>query len=359
MRCIIAASAVATLALVATPYLVGIAALGFVVGVHELGHLAAGRLVGMEASTFSVGFGPALWSGRDRRGTLWAIRLFPLGGSVAPAMELDKYPIGPRAVMIAAGPLANLLLAAVLFALTQATIGLPYPTGRIEAVAPGSPASHLGFHDGDTVLQLNGQEIETAMDIFRAVSRGEGQSTLTLERKDGTQPSEIVVPNVGAETLAGLTWGRGERRSGPIEAIRNGVSTTFWFTGVTIEMVTRIVTGRVSVAKNVSGPIGTTSALAASASRGIGSYLNMLALLSIGLAVFNLLPIPPLDGGRLALLAVEGSLGRQRSLPIETAALRYGTAAMLVFIVWSMVNDVTGHVRSGPSSTVQKSGHER
>ena len=347
--------------------------LGVVVVVHELGHYLAARAFGGAAESFSVGFGKPVFERKDKRNTRWRINWIPFGGFVKfvgepqTAGDMGKIETGPigkhfmamtvwqRSVIAAAGPVANFILASVLFAL----IALNHDT-VVEAIniseVPEGPAAQAGVQVGDIVTAVNGKPLVNRRILLQKIQLSSGTPlTLTVDRDGRLQ--DISVTPVRTERDNGLgqkhrvgTIGVGLNPEqiglieyGPISAIGEGVRRTGETLGLTVHMLGRLATGREPITQ-LSGPvgIGDVSRRAVNATMGAESVplgqrlasvgwlmINICAFVSVGIGLFNLLPLPVLDGGHLVFNAYEAVTGKLMPEKVQELSLRFGLVLLL------------------------------
>lgn len=379
-----------------------VAVISFVVVIHELGHYWAGRVFGVHAETFSIGFGPTLYSWRDRLGTRWRVAGLPLGGYVqfrgdenaasAPDREtleqlrasradadtvLHFKPVWQRAIIVAAGPLANFILAIALFSVLGAARGEVALQPLIGEVVADAPAARAGFQPGDEIIRMDGRRVESFLDVIQHVSVRAGNQVDFVVQRDGAPVELSVTPErrVRADGLGGeralgfLGIGlsrEAERRKvccSVFQAPVHGVQRTFDTASMIADYMIRLVTGRASL-EHVNGPLGiaTTAGqvanIAASggqgadpggASPGFGeragrtilSLLAFSALLSVALGLMNLLPIPVLDGGHLVYYAYEAVAKRPPSVGVQEMAFRAGFLLLIGVLVVATWNDLS------------------
>ncbi|MCW7545062.1 RIP metalloprotease RseP [Aurantimonas litoralis] len=355
--------------------------LTIIVFFHELGHFLVGRWCGIKALVFSVGFGPELIGFNDRRGTRWKLAAVPLGGYVkflgdenaasvpdraavdamSDAERSGAFPaksVGRRAATVAAGPIANFILAIVIFA------GVAYVEGRVVGdpvvaeVRDGSPAAAAGFKPGDKVLSADGETIRYFSDLQRYVSsRADTPIRMTVERNGSpveltvTPRSEVQTDGFGNEfkvPVVGLVANndgssfRVESLS-PVEAVAYGVSQTWFVTTRTVDFMGEVVTGRQN-ADQIGGPIRIAQVSSQVSTIGLGALLNLAALLSVSIGLLNLLPIPMLDGGHLLFYAFEAIRGRPLSEQVQEVGFRIGLALVMLLMVFAFWNDISGLV---------------
>lgn len=348
-----------------------------VVFFHELGHFWVARRAGVRVLTFSLGFGPELAGFTDRHGTRWRVAAIPLGGYVRFFGDEDAastpdeerlrqmsagerresfffQPLKWRAAIVAAGPIANFLLAIVIFSLVFMLFGRQVTQARVDQIAPNSAAERAGFKPGDLVLSIDGTRIESFADMQRmvgtnagrplafVVERGTGEVTLTAvpelkEIKDG-------FGNVHRQGLLGITRSLSPsdvtvRRYGPLEAVGMGVRETWFVVAQTFESLGRIVSGRES-ADQLGGPILIAQMSGQVATLGLGATLSWIAMISVSIGLLNLFPIPILDGGHLLFYAIEAIRGRPLSPRAQDIGFRIGLALVLLLMVFVTRNDI-------------------
>jgi membrane-associated protease RseP (regulator of RpoE activity) len=318
-----------------------LAILAGLIVVHEAGHFLAARWQGIRVSGFSVGFGPVLLQ-RRRQGVLFALRAIPLGGfvsfpdddensGIAPDDPdlLRNRPLPQRALVIAAGVIANLLLAYTVLVFQGAMVGIPAgfsptPGVLVSGVQAGQPATEAGLRAGDRILGLEGRSLEggnqAVSQLVEEIKASAGQS-LRLQAERGGAPIVLTltpadvggVGRIGAQLQPmGSEAFRAPR--GPLEPIRQANHDFFLLTSRTISGFGTLITHFNETASQVSGPVKIVEMGASLATQGNGSLYLFTALISINLAVLNALPLPLLDGGQFVLLLLEGcGAGRCRS----------------------------------------------
>jgi regulator of sigma E protease len=439
-------------------------ALGALIFIHELGHFLVAKAMGVGVERFSLGFGPRIFSFR-RGETEYCISIVPLGGYVKmtgeeahgedaihpateeppvdPAKSFATKPLWARALIVFAGPGMNFVLAAVIFSVVFAAVGVPVLEPTIGRVTPDSPAAQGGLRPRDQVVAIDGKPVEHWGEIEEAVTRANGRPlTLTIER-DGVRQDVTVTPrkvpvrtpfnepaeawSIGARPYlppvvgevrpgmpaaeAGLqprdrivalngqpieTWdelaemistradetltlriergGSGMdvtvtprveverdalgnetkvgrigiatatsqsfKRSDPLTALARGVARTWDVTAITVVSIWKLITGTIP-ASNIGGPLQISMVAGQQAQQGLVSYAFFVALISVNLAILNLLPVPMLDGGHLLFFAIEGVLGRPLSLRKREIAQQIGLALLLLLMVFALFNDLT------------------
>jgi regulator of sigma E protease len=352
--------------------------LTIVVFFHELGHFLVARWAGVKVLTFSLGFGPELAGFNDRHGTRWKISAIPLGGYVkffgddseasTPSSEalagmseeerqnsFHHKKVGPRAAIVAAGPIANFLLAIVIFTCLFTLIGKPSTTARVDQVEAGSAAAAAGFQSGDVVTAIDGSKIGSFSDMQRIVGiRAGDELTFTVKRGDtdlqlrGTpQLREVKDPfgNVHRLGVLGITrkTAAGDvttERVDPATAAWLGVKETWFVIERTLSYIGGVFTGR-EAADQVGGPlrIAQISGQVADVG-GLAGLVQLAAVLSISIGLLNLFPVPLLDGGHLLFYAVEAVRGRPLSDRAQEMGFRIGLGLVLMLMVFATYNDI-------------------
>ena len=341
--------------------------LGVLVFVHELGHYLAARWRGVHVDAFAIGFGRPLLRWTDRRGTEWRIGWIPLGGYVKlhgqetpeevppeqraawrPGETFHEKPVGSRAIVVAAGPVANFLLAVLLFAGLFATVGQPTGGTAINAVVEGSAAARAGLRPGDEILALDGERVLRFEQVQRHIQPRAGQPVELRLLRDGEELRTTVVPDArpgAAEGAApvgmlGVQGGATRfERLDPLSAVAAGASHTAAITWMTLEGLGEMITGQRS-AKELGGPIRIAEISGEAASLGIVPLVNLMALLSVSLGLLNLFPIPILDGGHLVFYAAEAVRGRPLPPKAQEYGFRAGFALLVTLFLFASWNDV-------------------
>ncbi len=350
--------------------------LSIVVFFHELGHFLVGRWCGVRVDVFSIGFGPELFSRIDQHGTRWRVAAVPLGGfvkfhgdvnaaSVAdhdliatmPAEEraLSFYTqkVWKRAAIVAAGPIANFLLAIVIFTAVFFAFGREVLNPRVQDVRPGEAGATAGFEPGDLVVAIDGTPIASWAAMQRVIqssagvplnftiNRGSNQVNLTATptlREIKTAFGTQRIGMIGLSAAAAPSEWRLERYS-LVESLKLGLSETWFVVERTAAFVVGLVAGR-EAADNISGPIGIAYMAGEVAKVGIVPLFSFAALLSVSIGLMNLLPVPLLDGGHLLYYAVEFVRGRPLSEKTQEVGFRIGLAMVGALMLFATANDI-------------------
>ena len=339
--------------------------LGVLVFVHEFGHYAAARWRGVHVEVFSIGFGKAIASWKDRVGTTWKLAWLPLGGYVKlhglerPETVSDEMRAGwipgrtfhdkrilSRAIVVAAGPVANFLLAAVLFAGLFATAGKPVTLPVVAEVQAGSAAAAAGLRDADRIEAIDGVPTPTFMDIQRIVAARPGAKIVLTVRRDGAE--QTLTATVGSHeggdgTQVGILGIRGGavayQRLDPLTAIGQGVAETWNVTAETVVGVGQMISGRRGT-EELGGPLRIAQLSGQVAQLGLASLVSFIAILSVNLGLINLFPIPVLDGGHLLFYLVEAIRGRPVPVKAQEYGFRAGLALLASLFVFATWNDL-------------------
>ncbi len=348
-----------------------------VVFIHELGHFLVGRWCGVGVNAFSIGFGPELVGFTDRHGTRWKLSAIPLGGyvkfagdvngaSVPDAASLSQMTPAERAVsfhhktvlqralVVAAGPIANFLLAIAIFAGITYVNGRQILAPRVDVVQAGSAAERAGFKPGDLVLSINGRSISSFTDMQRIVSASADDELSIAIDRDGREMTLTAVPDLKeTETpfgkqrigLLGLQASRGPDdlklvKYGLLDSIRLGAMETWYVVERTFTYIGRLVVGRES-ADQLSGPIRIAQVSGQVATLGgTAGLVSLVAVLSVSIGLINLFPIPLLDGGHLLFYGIEALRGRPLSDRAQEIGFRIGLAIVVMLMLFATWNDI-------------------
>jgi regulator of sigma E protease len=351
--------------------------LTIVVFFHELGHFLVARWAGVRVLTFSLGFGPEIAGFTDRHGTRWRLAAVPLGGYVrffgdddaastpdhaklgrmSDAERRESFfwqPVRWRAAIVAAGPIANFLLAIVIFAFVFMVFGKQVTLPRADQIAPASAAERAGFKPGDLVLTIDGEPVESFSDMQRIVGSQAGRTLSFVVQRGDTEVTLNATPelkevkdafgNVHRTGLLGISRpiAAGDvtvRHFGPIEAVGMGVQETWFIVARTYDYLTGLIAGRES-ADQIGGPIRIAQVSGQVATFGMGALLSLAAVLSVSIGILNLFPIPLLDGGHLLFYAFEAVRGRPLSARTQDIGFRIGLAIVLMLMIFATWNDV-------------------
>jgi regulator of sigma E protease len=351
--------------------------LSLVVFVHELGHFLVARWCGVRVLVFSIGFGPELMGFNDRYGTRWKISAVPLGGFVkffgdenaasVPDSErlanmdaverADTFmfqSVAKRAAIVVAGPLANFLLAIVIFAGVFMFYGKQTMTARVDEVVAGSVAAKAGFQPGDLIVAIDGRAIGDFAQMQRVVSESPGENLQITVERAGSQVSLNATPaleerkdilgNVMRVGILGIKRAPGAddikyQPVSPPRALWMGVEESFNIVDQTFKYIGGVITGRKST-DQLSGPIGIARAVGQAANISLLVLVNITGAISVSIGLLNLFPIPLLDGGHLLYYLIEGLRGRPLSERAQEMGFRIGLAIVLMLMIFATFNDI-------------------
>ncbi|SFL52165.1 regulator of sigma E protease [Bradyrhizobium sp. NFR13] len=351
--------------------------LTIVVFFHELGHFLVARWNGVKVLTFSLGFGPELAGFNDRHGTRWKISAIPLGGYVKffgdeseastpssaalEGMTADERKgsfhhkrVGQRAAIVAAGPIANFILAIVIFTCLFTFFGKPSTTAKVDSIQAGSAAEKAGFQSGDIIKAIDGKVIGSFSDMQRIVGTKAGEQLAfsvkrgdaTVELKGTPELREVKdsFGNVHRLGVLGITraTAAGEvttERVNPAAAFVLGVKETWFVVDRTIAYIGGVFTGR-EAADQIGGPMRIAQISGQVATIGLTALIHLAAVLSISIGLLNLFPVPLLDGGHLLFYAVEAVRGRPLSERAQEMGFRIGLGLVLMLMVFATYNDI-------------------
>lgn len=395
--------------LVAIPSFIVLLAL--IVFIHEYAHFKTARLCGVRVDTFSIGFGPALFSWTDKHGTVWKVAALPLGGFVkffgdanaasagtsskdgvegpkpvttqfnsakdrlaAVLTEEEKNvcfhfkPVWQRFVIVAAGPVSNFILGAVIYAVMLMAIGVQITEPIVSTVQEDSAAAEAGFEEGDRIVSINGRQIDDFNDLRMVVILSSNTPLDFVVDRNGQQMELTATPRrtetvdaFGNEVKMGIlgisasTENDIFKRYGPVEAVAGGVARVGDVLQTTLRYLGRLVTGREDTSQ-LGGPISIAKYAGQATMFGFNpdfeiplsqrilaslqTFFSLAAGVSISIGFLNLLPIPVLDGGHLVFYTYEAIAGRPLSDRIQAVGFQIGFVLLATFMIFVIINDV-------------------
>ena len=339
--------------------------LGIIIFVHELGHFLLAKKLGVGVLKFSLGFGPKL-VGRKIGETEYQIAVFPLGGFVKPLgedpneelKEEDRHrslwaqPIWKRALIFGSGSFFNLLLAVAIFSTINISVGIPStPPSTIGEVSSGLPAEKAGLKKGDIVLSIDGAQVSKWEELAKIIRTSKGKELLIKIKRNGEILEFRVTPqaskdkNMFGEEFSTFVIGiksSGEivvQKVNPFIAVGHGFLQTWQIIELTIVGVVKLIE-RVIPAKTIGGPILIAQLAGEQAKRGLLSFALFMALISISIGIFNLFPIPVLDGGHFLFLGLEAVLRRPISIKKMEIAQQVGLIFIILLMLFAFYNDL-------------------
>ena len=346
--------------------------LSVIVFFHELGHYWVARRNGVRVEVFSIGFGPELFGWNARSGTRWKVSLLPLGGYVKmfgesattgsgdeereltegeKSVSFHHKRVGQRAAVVVAGPLANFVLAIVVFTALFMISGQPYTPAEVGTVQANSAAAEAGFKPHDRIVAIDGTGVERFEEVQRIVRMAPGVPLNVTVRRDGAEVVLKVVPrrtevvdrfgNRSAVGLLGISRSGTEiKKHNPGTAVVAAVTETWRLSLFTLQAVGQIVRGARS-AEDLGGPIRIAQMSGQVAELGLTSVFWFLAVLSINLGLINLFPVPMLDGGHLMFYGYEAVRGRPVADRTLEIGFRIGLGLVIALFVFVTVQDLS------------------
>jgi len=335
--------------------------------VHELGHFLTARRAGIRVEEFGFGYPPRALAKKIGK-TVLSLNWLPFGGFVRLRGEdlREGYKKtkgyqeafwyksrGQRAIVLISGVTANFLLAIVCFSIVYSVLGIPTETGRtnIVGILPQSPAETIGLKENDVVLEVDGQKLNnldhfiTLVDerkgeeITLLVSRGDENLTFSLEPREnppeGEGPLGVVVSNVEIKKYP--LWQM------PFRGTVEGFKAAITLVGLVVAGLGSIVSNlfiKGQVPTGVAGPVGIMHMTGIVAHSGVMAVLQFIGLISVNLAIINILPFPALDGGRLLFIAYEAITKRRPKPSFEAWTNAAGMAFLIIFLVLVTINDI-------------------
>ena len=349
-----------------------------VVFIHEYGHYYFARRYGVGVTDFSVGFGKEIFGWNDKFGTRWKICWIPLGGYVKffgdrnvfsqadQEKILEKYdendrqklfvlkPLYQRALIVFGGPLANFLLALVIFFSIYVFVGKDFTPAVINEVQKDSPAMVGGLKQNDIILEIDGNEVESIMDVSKFITMSTADiidfkvkrsyDELLLKIKPKVILSEDNLGNKINKRIVGIKLGAYNNeinhvKLGPAQAIYHAVNEVYYVSISSLKYVGGMIMGKADTSQ-LGGPIRIAKISGQVAEFGILAFISMMAYISISLGLVNLFPIPMLDGGHLMLYAFEKILGRPLSQKTQEGFFRIGIFLLLSLMFFTTFNDL-------------------
>ncbi|MCB1483688.1 MAG: RIP metalloprotease RseP [Hyphomicrobiaceae bacterium] len=356
--------------------------LTLVVFIHELGHFLVARWCGVVVKAFSIGFGPEIFGFYDKHGTRWRFAWIPLGGYVkfmdddnaasmptpealermSPDERKSSFhakPVWQRAAVVAAGPIANFLLAIAIYTGLNMAVGIRVMPAYVEKVVPDSPAAKAGFEPGDKIVAIGDEQVGSFEDLQRIVAPNAGNELIfKVERNNQTIDVKVTPAMDEQRDPFGRTFKRGligiQRSNapdkwqtfsvGPINAFVRGVQETWSNIAQTVAGIGDMISGRQS-SEQMGGPILMAEVTAKVAGLGIEPLIRWIALISANIGFLNLLPIPVLDGGHLMFYAVEAVRRKPLSDRFQQVGFQIGLAFIIALMIFVNFNDLAIFLR--------------
>jgi|EndMetStandDraft_5_1072996.scaffolds.fasta_scaffold34260_2 regulator of sigma E protease len=356
------------------PFLV---VLGVVVFVHEMGHFLVARYFGVTVEAFSIGFGPEIFAFMDRKNTRWRLAAIPLGGyvkfkgddnaaSIPSREDLSRLsdeerrgnfhakPVAQRAAVVAAGPIANFILAIVILTFWFMFVGKAILEPRVETIEPGSAAEAAGIKPGDLIVGVGGSRVQSFDEVQRVVMLSAGTELEVVVQRGNQEIPLKATPRLKETTdrfgnsvkIGLLGIARPTRREdvtmhtyGPLNAFSMSLSETWFWIKQPIAFIQRLATGQAS-SEELGGPIRIAQLSKEVASVSVIELFRWIAIISINIGLMNLFPIPLLDGGHLLFYGIEAIRGRPLSERTLEIGFRIGFALVIMLMIFATRNDV-------------------
>lgn len=341
--------------------------LGILVFIHELGHFLAAKAVGIRVEAFSVGFPPNIFS-KQIGETKYSIGAIPFGGYTKMSGMIDESfdksfeglppqdyeyrakKTWQKIFVTIAGIVMNLLLAIIIFSVLTGIRGVAVPSNEpiLETIYENTPAMTAGLESGDRVLAVDGRSVDTWRGMAVGIqAAGANELELTIYR-DGSEKIILVTPvlqksiedgNVVEKPVIGISGHVDMQKAGFFGSIDEGFKSTGYWLNMTFVSLKLLVTGQESI-KNVGGVVFIGKLAGESAKSGASAFFGLIAILSVNLALLNILPIPGLDGGHIIFAIIEGIMGREIRIKTKMAIQQAGMFLLFGFIIFALVNDV-------------------
>lgn len=310
--------------------------------IHELGHFMVAKACGVKVNEFALGMGPVIFQ-KQKGETLYALRLFPIGGYCAMEGEdeesederaFNKKESWKKALIVVAGAAMNFILCVVI--MIGICIYSGTPTTTIGELSPGGPAANAGIKAGDEILSVDGMEVNEWNDILEAISAAENNVTVEVNRQGQVMTVESDLTQENGRQIIGIVP---ERDHNIISGAANGVKSTGRMFTVMIDSFRMLFSGEIGV-KELSGPVGIVYVVNDSVRMGIIYIFYLTALISLNLAIVNMLPFPALDGGRLLFIIIRKITGRVITDEIEGKIHFVGIMLLFALMIYVTWNDI-------------------
>ena len=355
-----------------------IALIVVVVFIHEYGHYYFAKRFGVGVTDFSIGFGKEMFGWNDKSGTRWKVCVIPLGGyvkffgdrNVYSQADNDKIikeyskedqdklfvlkPLYQRALIVFGGPLANFLLAILIFFSVYTFVGKDFTPAVINEVQKDSPAMVAGLKDNDIVVSIDGNEVTSIMDVSKYIMMSTDEiinftvnrydQDITFRVKPNIVDGEDNLGNKISKRMVGIKLGAYNNevnhvKLGPAKALFYAVNEVYYVSTSSLKYIGSMITGNGDTSQ-LGGPIRIAKISGQVAEFGILPFISLMAYISISLGLINLFPIPMLDGGHLMFYGIEKVLGRPLSQKTQEGFFRIGMFLLLSLMFFTTFNDL-------------------
>ncbi len=313
--------------------------------VHELGHFIVAKACGVKVNEFAIGMGPAIFK-KQKGETLYAVRMFPIGGFCAMEGEdedseddraFNNKPAWQRALVLAAGSFMNLLTAVILMIVIAFAVG--QATTTVDEVLEDSPAYRAGMMSGDRIVEVDGTAVDEWNDVITCIGESSRDTAGIVVERDGTQQTLTAALEYDKESGRNKIGITPEMKHSVAGSVGSGMKNTWNMTVMMYKVIKQLFTGDVSVSE-LSGPVGIVYAVNQSAKAGVIYVVYLASLLSLNLAIMNMLPFPALDGGRLLFLLIRRITGKKITDAVEGKIHFIGIILLMVLMVYVTWNDI-------------------
>ena len=349
-----------------------------VVFIHEYGHYYFAKKFGVGVTDFSIGFGKEIFGWKDKSGTRWKICWLPLGGyvkffgdrNVFSQAEQEKIikkyneeerkklfilkPLYQRSIIVAAGPLANFVLAIVIFLMINMFVGKDITPAVIDEVLPNTPASVAGLKKNDKIIYIDGKEVKSVLEVSSLINSSFSESINFIISRDDVEISFLLKPNLVdskdpygnkvKKKIIGIKLfiknNKFEKKPlGPADSLYYSVKEVWFVTSTSLNYLVKVVNGSAD-SSQLGGPIRIAKITGQVAEHGIIPFLSIMAYISISLGLINLFPIPMLDGGHLMFYFFEKILGKPLNQKIQEGFFRIGFILLISLMFFVTFKDL-------------------
>ena len=317
-----------------------------VILIHEFGHFIVAKMNGVSVLEFSIGMGPKIFQ-KESNGTLYSLRLLPVGGycqlegedeeNDSPNSLNNQSPF-VRLKVILAGAIMNFILAFILLILLMSVSRV---STEVSGVLENSPAYSSGIQAGDKIVSINGQMLEDGEQVLESIKKSKGDLDIVLLRNEKSKNIKVTPRLENNNRKIGVNFQEeyNIKNFNIIEGFKKGIATFLNLTGMLYKFLGMLITGKLGLG-GVSGPVGVVKEIGNAAKTGVANLIFLLAYININLGVFNLLPIPALDGGRAIFILIEMIFGKKISQEKEGYIHMVGLILLLGLIAIVTIKDV-------------------